>query len=157
MTAMITKGGTGAGAVLSIGSGGAGETFTPILQIKTFQLPEAKWAYDDVTNAGSPSVGPGVLKENLPATVDCGEGNFGGTWLPSDPGQLAVSTAFSTGVPTDFKLQLKPIAGQLVTGNLYTFSGYVQTNPVPDIQADKTATIKLSIKLTTLISVTPGA
>jgi hypothetical protein len=154
---MTTKGGTGAGAVLSIGSGGSAETFTSILQVKTFQLPEAKWAYDDVTNTGSPAVGPGVLKENLPATVDPGEASFGGAWLPSDPGQLAVFASFSTGTPADFKLQLKPIGGQTTTGNLYTFSGYVQALPVPDIQADKVATIKFSIKLTTLITVTAGS
>lgn len=155
-TATGTKGGTGAGAVLSVAPGGSAE-FVPVLQIKTFQLPEGKWKYDAVTNADSPAVGPGVLEENLPATVDAGDASFGGTFLPGDPGAAAMSAAFATQEVKDFKLQLKPIGSQTATGNCYTFSGRVQTNPVPDIQADKSATIKYSIKCTTLITVTQGA
>lgn len=156
VTATATQGGTAAGAILSIKSGGA---FVPILQIKTYNLPEATWGYDDVTNSSSPTVAGGqVVKEYLPTSVDPKEATFSGIFKPSDPGQLAVADAFASGAAVAFTLQLKPIAGQATTGNLYSFTAYVQSMPVPDgLDAEKAAMIKINLKLNTIMTVTPGA
>jgi hypothetical protein len=156
---MTTKAATGKGTVLSIGTPGTGETFTSILQVKTFKLSGQKWTYEDITNMGSPSLGVGTLKESLPTLVDAGELALSGIFLPSDPGQLAAAAAFGTGLLMDFKLQL-PInaaAGQVATGNLYAFSGFVQEQPIPDLQYDKVQSIAISIKLNTPVVTTPGA
>jgi hypothetical protein len=137
----------------------SGATLVPIMQIKTYNLPEAKWKYDTVTNANSPAVGAGnqVLDESLPISVDPGESAFSGVFLPSDPGQLAVAESFATGTATQFTLQLKPIGGQTTTGNLYSWNAFVQTLPMPDgLDAEKIALIKISLKHTTLLTVTQG-
>ena len=152
-----TKGFTGKGTVLSIGSGGTGEQFTAIVQVKTFQFSGQKWSFDDATNAGSPAVGVGVLKESIPSTMDAGDMAIAGIFLPSDPGQLALATAFNAGTLTDFKLQVGLGPGQTVVGNLYTFSGYLQELPAPNIQFDKIIDFKASIKLNTVITVTQGS
>lgn len=155
-TTTATKGGTAAGAILSITSGAE---LVPILQLKTFNLPAAKWKYDTVTNSSSPTVAGGqVIEESVPTSVDPGEASFSGVFLPSDPGQLAVATAFASGAAVPFTLQLKPIAGQVTTGNLYSFTAYVQSMPVPDgLDAEKVALVKINLKLNTIMTVTPGA
>jgi hypothetical protein len=152
-----TKGFTGKGTVLSVGSGGTSETFAPVLQIKTFQFSGQTWKYDDITNASSPQTGVGVLEEALPSTMSGGTLAVSGVFLPSDVGQLALATAFNAGTLTDFKLQLPIANGQTTLGNLYAFSGYVQEFPLPDIQFDKALTIKATIKINTIIAVTLGS
>jgi hypothetical protein len=152
-----TKGYTGKGTVLSVGSGGTSETFLPVLQVKTFQFSGQTWKFDDISNAGSPVAGAGVLEEALPSTMSGGSLAVSGVFLPTDPGQTALATAFNSGTLTDFKLQLPLAPGQTSTGNLYAFSGFVQEFPLPDIQFDKALTIKATIKINTVITVTVGS
>jgi hypothetical protein len=157
MSGTTSKGGTSAGAVLSIM---VGATLTPILQIKEYDLPEAKWKYDTITNSNSPTIGVGnqVLDENAPTVVDPGEASFSGIWLPSDAGQQAVAASFATGTAVEFTLQLKPIAGQTTTGNLYTWMAFVQALPMPSgLSVDKVAQVKISLKMASLIAVTVGS
>jgi hypothetical protein len=47
--------------------------------------------------------------------------------------------------------------GQTTAGNLYAFSGYVQEFPAPDVQFDKVVNFKVTIKLTTVITLTQGS
>lgn len=158
MTTTYSKGYTGRGTVLSMGASPA-SSFTAVAQVKTFQFSNGggKWSYEDITNSGSPAVGPGVLKENIPTEVDPGEFNIGGVVLPSDAGQLMLATAFNAGVLYDFKLQLPLGPGQTTTGNLLTFSGYLEDQALPDVQFDKALTFKATVKLTTLVTVTQGS
>jgi hypothetical protein len=152
-----SKGFTGKGATLLIGTGGTGETFTSIAQVKNPQLSGQTWSFDDITNLQSPAVGPGVLEESIPNKMSPGKLDFDGVFLPGDAGQTALGTAFATGALTDFKLQLPCGPGQTTNGNLYTFSGYVVDYPAPQISFDKTVTFKTSIKLNTTLGFTPGA
>ena len=85
-----------------------------------------------------------------------GRGKEVGVFLPADAGQLALAAAFATGALADFKLQLPIGPAQTTTGNLYAFSGYVQDFPSPDVQFDKTVTFKVTVKLNTVLTVTPG-
>jgi hypothetical protein len=153
---MASKGFIGRGTVCSIGVAGSPETFVPVAQLKTAQFNGQKINFEDITNLDSPIVGITVLKEKLPATAEAGTVQMAGIFLPSDAGQLALQEAYGGGI-TDFKIQLPKGPGQTTTGNLYTFSGYVGEQPLPDVQFDKTITFKANIELTTPISVTPGS
>ena len=180
MSVASTKSGTGAGSILVISATAAtlaapaavpaqpptaftvAPASTPtglaILQLKEFSVPAQKWSYDDVTNTSSPSVGVGVLKESLATMVDPGEFTATGIFLPSDPGIIALQTAFQTGLSNAFQIQLKPIGGQSTTGNVYAFNGFVQENPVPaNIDAGKAVTVKISIKLDSVMTVLTGS
>jgi hypothetical protein len=180
MSVSSTKAGTGAGAVLVINATAAtlavpavapaqpptaftvAPASTPtgiaILQMKDFTMPSQKWSYDDVTNTSSPAVGVGVLKESLATLVDPGEFSCTGVFLPSDPGLLALQTAFTTGLANAFQVQLQPLGGQSTSGNVYAFNAYVQENPIPsNISAEKAVTIKISLKLDSVITTKAGA
>ncbi len=150
-----SKGYIGKGTVFSIGSGGTGETFVAVAQLKTAQFGGQKMNFEDITNLDSASVGATVLKEQMPTTADAGTVALSGIFLPSDAGQTALTTAYN-GALTDFKIQLPKGPLQTTTGNLYTFSGYVSEQPLPDIQFDKVLTFKVTITLTTPITSTPG-
>ena len=120
---MASKGYTGIGAVLSIGSEAAGGTWTPVVigQVKNPQLNGQKWSFDDISNLQSPQVGTGALKESIPSVVDPGELTLDVIFLPADAGQLALSAAFTAGLLRDFQLQLPKGPSQSTAGNLYAF------------------------------------
>ena len=145
-----SKGFIGRGTVVSIGVAGTPETFTPVAQLRTAQFNGQKLNFEDITNLDSPLVNSTVLKEQMPATADAGMLEISGIFLPSDAGQMAVAAAYGAQDPTDFKVQMPKGPGQQ-TGNLYTFSGYVAEQPLPDIQFDKVVTIKFRVQLTTPI------
>jgi hypothetical protein len=175
-----TKSGTGAGSILVINSvaatlaapaaapaqpptaftvaPAATPTGVAVLQLKEFTVPEQSWSYDDITNTSSPAVGVGVLKESLATLVDPGEFSATGIFLPSDPGLIALQTAFQTGLANAFQIQLKPIGGQSTTGNIYAFNAYVAKNPVPsNVDAGKAVTVKISLKLDSVMTVLAGS
>jgi|SRR5215472_11207170 len=157
MAGTATKGFTGKGATFSIGTTPSpASTFTVIAQLKTLAFSGQKWSFDDITCLSSPVVGAGVLEESLPTKVSPGELAIAGVFLPSDAGQPLLLAAFNSGGLNDFKVQLPVGPGQTTTGNLYTFSGYVQDMPTPDIQVDKAINFKATIKLNTLLTLTPG-
>ena len=155
---MATKAFTGKGVILSIGTPGAGETFTPIAQLSNLTLPSVKITYEDITNLSSPSGnGATVLQEFLPTVTNPGELTATGKFLPSDAGYAALMAAWNSGAVADFKVQLPKSPDQTTTGNLYAFSGYIQEQPLPDaIDVTKAITFKLSVKLTTVVTPTPG-
>jgi hypothetical protein len=155
---MATKALTGRGTTLSIGNGASPEVFTAIMQVKTYQFSGQQASYDDITNTGSAVSGTSnvAIEELLPSKVSLGTLALTGVFLPSDAGQTALSTAFTNQTLTDFKLQLPLAPGQTTTGNLYTLSAYIQDFPLPDLQWDKAATFKATLKLMSL-TVTPGS
>jgi hypothetical protein len=152
-----SKGFTGKGTIFSIGVAGSPETFTAVAQVKTPQLSGQKASYDDITNLDSPQSGAAIVEEALPAKMSPGEIALAGIFLPGDAGQTALGSAFASQALTDFKLQLPKAPGQTTSGNLYAFSGYVQDYPAPEVSFDKTVTFKCTIKLNTLLTVTPGS
>lgn len=179
-TPVSSKAGTGAGSLLVISSIPAtlatpaplpsnppvaftiAPATTPtgiaILQLKDLTIPEQKFSYDDITNFQSPAVGIGTQKESVPTVVDPGEMSCTGVFLPSDPGLLALQTAFNTGLANSFQIQLPPIAGQSTTGNIYAFTAFVSSNPVPtNITPDKAQTVKISLKLNSMITILQGS
>ena len=180
MTISSTKAGTGYGALLVISATPAtlaapasyptqppvaltvAPATTPtgiaILQLKEFTVPAQKWTYDDITNTSSPAVGVGVQKESLPTLVDTGEFSATGLWLATDAGLIALQTAFATGLANSFQIQLKPIAGQSTSGNIYAFTAFVSSNPVPmNISVEKAITYKVDLKLDSMMTVLVGS
>lgn len=157
---MSTKGATGTGAALSIGTPGTGETFTSILQVKSISWTQPKLQTEDATCLSSPTLGAATIKEYIPTVIEPGQMTGQAIYLPTDTGLAALTTAFSSGVIHDFKLQLPPNAAwsQTTTGNLYAFSGYVLEQPLPDgIDPQKIVTYKVTIQITTAITVTVGS
>lgn len=153
-----SKGFTGKGVVLSIGSGGESETFTAVLQVKTYSFSGMTAKYDDTTNLNSAAQGAAVLEEGLPATVSPGQLTLSGIFLPVDPGQMSLAAAYLSQALTDFKLQFPIAPGQTTAGNLFAFSGFVQDMPnAVDIDFSKVITFKTTIKLNTAITVTVGS
>jgi len=134
----------GRGSALSIGGitgAGGTETFTLIGEIKTSGISGAQWATEDVTNFQS-----GSDQEFLTTIRDNGTLDIAGNRIAADAGQVAVESAFSSGLKYDFKLVL-PInvqAGQTTTGDTYQFSALVQSR---DISVDTTKAIGWSVKL----------
>jgi hypothetical protein len=55
-------------------------------------------------------------------------------------------------------VQLQPIAGQSTSGNVYEFNAYVSDNPVPsNISAEKAVTVKITLKLDSIMTVLVGS
>lgn len=157
---MATKGAPGTGATLSIGTPGSGETFVTIGQIKNISWTQPKLNTEDSTNLGSATLGQATLKEYLPTVIEPGQMTGQLIYLPGDAGQIALNTAFLSGVIHDFKLQFPALAqfGQTTTGNLYAFSGYVLEQPLPDgIDPQKILTSKITVQITTAVTVTLGS
>jgi hypothetical protein len=179
--ANLSKAGTGAGTLLVISSTAAtvsapapapstpptaltlAPTTTPtgiaILQMKEFSLPSQKLSFDNITNTSSPSTVAGtVTNEFLPTVLDGGEFGVTGIFLPSDPGLVALQTAFYSGLANQFQIQLPKIAGQTTSGNVYEFNAWVQELPVPvSVAADKALNVKLSLKLQGVMTVATGS
>ena len=99
-----------------------------------------------------------MLEENIPTTLDPGEASFTGIMNPADPGFQAVQAAFVSQLPQSWQIQLPPISGQSVSGNVYEFVGWVSSNPLPmSVDASKAITFKLDIKLCSFVTVLTGS
>lgn len=180
MTTTATQAGTGAGALLVISATpatlaapasapasspkpftiapAATPTGVAVLQMKNFTMPSQKYSFDDVTNTSSPTIGVSVLKESMITTLDPGEFSCTGIFLPSDPGLVLLQNAFSSGIAQAFQVQLPPIGGQSTKGNCYAFNAWLSENPIPTtINADKAITVKINLKLNSLMTVAVGS
>jgi hypothetical protein len=121
------------------------------------QFNGVKWALDDVTNAGSPAAGAGVIKEQMPTVLDTGTLEVGGVWLYNDPGQQALITNFNSGALVACVAAVPKGEGQATTGTSFTFSGFVTAPPYPDISFDKGLTWKATIEINTAVTVSYGS
>ena len=129
-----------------------------ILQMKSFTMPSQKYSFDDVTNTNSPAIGVSVVKESIITVLDPGEASFEGVFVPSDPGIVALQSAFATGIAQQFQVQLPPISGQSTVGNVYEFNAWVSENPIPtNISPEKAVLVKITLKLNSLMTVAVGS
>ena len=155
---MATKGSTGKGAILAIGSGGTGETFTSVMQLKQIEISGQTIKFDDLTNLGSTAQGAVTLEEAMPVTASPGQIKISGIFLPTDPGQMSLASAYLSAALTDFKITFPLFPGQTASGMIYAFSGWVQDMPgAVSIDFSKTITFSTTIKLNTPITVTAGS
>jgi len=129
-----------------------------VIALKDYTFPSQKIKFDSITNTSSPLQGLVVLEENIPTTLDPGEASFTGIMNPADPGFQAVQAAFVSQLPQSWQIQLPPISGQSVSGNVYEFVGWVSSNPLPmSVDASKAITFKLDIKLCSFVTVLTGS
>ena len=133
-----------------------------VLQIIEHTIPELKLGFDELTNTSSPSnVAGTVTKETVATSLDPGEYTAMGVFLPSDPGLAAIQTAFLSGLPNQFQIQMPASAawGYTTAGPVYDFNAYVASLPVPtgSITADKKIQVKITLKLTTWMTVKAGS
>jgi len=155
-----TKGATGSGVTVSIGTPGTGETFTTILQIRSISWTQPKLNTEDASCLSSPTLGAATIKEYLPTVIEPGQFSGNAIYLPADAGLAAANAAFLASTIRDFKVQFPPLAqfSQTTTGNLYTFSGFVLEQPLPDgIDVSKILSWKLTVQITTAVTVTVGS
>jgi hypothetical protein len=137
----------------------------PVLYLKEYSIPEQKYAYDKITNLNSPSVlsiyGSGsdaVVEEVLPTVIDPGTFSATGIFDPSDPGLLAIQAAWESGLPNAFQIQLPKIGSQTTTGDTYAFNAFVDTQPnAVNVSVDKAVTVKISLKLNSIMTVAQGS
>ena len=153
-----TKAVTGKGRIFSVQTAaGSPPTLVPVLNMKTYSFSGQSVKFDDVSNLNSPTNGGIIVNEVIPATEEPGTLTLSGIWIPSDPGQTALEAAWTSHALTTFTVQA-PIGGaQTTTGNLYTFTGYLQDNPLPDLDYSKAVTIKFTIKLNSQVVTTQGS
>lgn len=157
---MSTKGAPATGTTLAIGTPGGGETFVVIGQVKSLSWDQPQLKTEDATNLGSPTLGQATIQEYLPTSIEPGKISGSVIYLPGDAGQTALNTAFPTTVIHDFKIQFPPLAqfSQTTTGDLYTFSGFVLIQNLPDgLDAEKIMTAKFTIQLTTAVTRVAGS
>jgi hypothetical protein len=147
-----SKAGIGLGTVLSIGTSGASPTFTPVGEIKNLQQSGRQVATEDVTNMQSSA------REFVPTLLDSGTWDITGSRIGGDAGQQAMESAFAGLVILPFKVQL-PVnanAGQTTTGDLFAFNALVQECNY-DLAVDKANTFSAKLKVSGVITVTPGS
>jgi hypothetical protein len=129
-----SKAQAGRGSQLYIGS-------SPVLvgEVKDVPLNRGKWDFVDVTNFQS-----GSDSEQIPTMRKPGSVTFKGNRVASDTGQLAVETAYQSGVLTPFTVTLPKTASQTVVGDTYTFNAYVAGSDFTDTT---TQAVEFSIEL----------
>jgi hypothetical protein len=154
---MATKAVTGRGTIFSITTAGGSPATVPVLNMKTYAFSGQTLKFDDISNLNSSVNGGVIVDESLPATEDPGTFTATGIWIPSDPGQEALAAAWASHSLNTYTVQA-PIAGaQTTTGNLYTMTGFLQDNPLPDLDYSKAVTIKFTVKLNSAVVTTQGS
>jgi hypothetical protein len=137
---------TGAGTIISIGTAPG----TVIGEASDLPLNRPKWATANVTNfqSGKDAEYIGTVREG--ATV-----NVKGNRVSADAGQVAVETAYQSGLATTFLVTLPKTKLQTSAGDTITFSAIVQSF---DFSVSPTKQVEFSIDLQVSgpSNVTPG-
>lgn len=141
---------SGAGAVLSISSGGTTPTFTVINEVVSASLSGRTSKTADVTNFSSLKV-----SEFIAVIVDSGSIDLKCNYVAADPGQQMLSTAFSALAKTAFTLVLPLAPGQLVGGDKYSFSAIVSDFSF-DVDTEKQIVLSSKLKISGSLDLTPG-
>ncbi|HEY2467985.1 MAG TPA: hypothetical protein VGI45_09085 [Terracidiphilus sp.] len=147
----------GAGATISFSAHSA-NTFQPFAQIQTFTITPPTVSSDEITNLSSPLVGTAVVVERRPTKIDPGKFSATVVYDPSDTSLANVRTFFNAQTIADFKVQLPKGASQSSTGDLYQFTGFFETYPMPSgLTVDKHVEATVGVQLTSTWSFTAGS
>jgi hypothetical protein len=141
---------SGAGSALSVNTG---TVTTPVMtvinEIMSCSLGSRSAKVSDCTNFSS-----GKVSEFLATIVDSGTIDIKASYLAADPGQSALSTAFSSLTKTLFSLQLPPSPAQTV-GDLYKFSAIVSEFSF-DVDMEKQIMLAAKLRISGALNLTPG-
>ena len=146
-----TKGTTGRGGVISLSTDG-GTTFTVINGAKNVSFSGPKSNFDDKTTLSS----PGAVQEFQPTTIDPGTASLQVVWDQTDAGQLLLSAQFYLQTLVTVKVAYPAQTG-LTTGPIKTFSAYVAEDGLPSMDISKTNEYSVQLRITGVITDTPGA
>jgi len=143
-----TKAQIGYGDVVAVSVDG-GTTLTQVMGTSNIQYSGQR--RDMLESTSTTSVGG--YKEYIPALKDPGSFTFDVSFDPSDAGQLAVAAAYDSGVTLTVKHYLKAQTG-FTTGPIYSFSGTVESFPLPGSDTSKITTLSVSIRISGPITTT---
>jgi hypothetical protein len=140
---MATKAQSGLGSLVKIGAVTIGE-------IQSIKQSGCKWDTEEATNLAS------TAKEFVPTIIDWGEFQVSAKRVSTDAGQLAVVAAFGTGASSAFSVTLLKEAGQVTTGDIYTFNGIVTELSIA-VDATKLTPLEFKIKVSGAVTFVEGA
>ena len=147
---MATKSFSGRGGTVSISTDGT--AFIKIGQVKTVKFGQPKSNYTTTTNLDS----PGNVDEFQPTTIDPGTLSLEGVANQQDPGQLLVSALFYAQTLIPVQVQYPPQQG-MTKGLLRTFSAYVSSPGLGDLDVANASMFTTELKISSVITDTPGA
>jgi predicted secreted protein len=145
---MASKSQTGRGSTISVGTVPA-----VIGEIKNIKRSGQEWKREDVTNMST----SGTSTEKLATILEQGTVDVSGNRVSSDAGQVALETAFESGLATNFVITLPKTTLQVTTGDTYTFSAIVVSQLPSDIDITKTIQFNAKLDITGTVVFAVGA
>lgn len=146
---MSSKARNAFGAKLSINT--SGTVWTEVGELTSIKGSGRKADTEEVTNFDS------TAREYIPVIPDPGEMAIEGNWVPDDPGQMALDTAFSTNTLVNFKIEMPKRSTQTTTGDVITFAAYVTELDPIDLAPTKASKLTGKLKVTGSIIFTLGS
>lgn len=149
-----SKAQTGQGTLISVNQGNASPPTWVVIGEPLGAAFNDKNMFDDSTNLQS------VAKEFLATLPDPGVLSVDLNRVGNDAGQLILRADYAANPPTrsGYKvvLPVNTAAGQTVTGDTYSFLGFVESLS-PDVKTDKKIQSKFSIRITGPITFVAGS
>lgn len=131
-----SKAQAGRGSLLSVGA-----TPTPVGEVADVPFNRPEWETVDITNFDS-----GIDEEQLVTIRRSATFSITGNRVSGDAGQVAVESAYQTGILTDFTFALPKTTLQTVSGDTYHFKAYVKGS---NFKASPTAKVEFTLNLQT--------
>ncbi len=125
--------------------------YTELAEVKTISFSGMKADLADVTNMESSN-----FREWLPTLNDSGDLAFTGNLIPNDVTEAALIGFFNNQTLVSWEVVLPATPAYPTSAGTFTFSAYV-SGIDRSIPVDKEASISGKLKITGIISFTPGA
>lgn len=127
--------------------------YAVLSEVKTAQFSGAKADLADVTNFQS-----GNFREWLPTLNDAGELSFGGNLIPNDVTEQALIGFFNNQTLVNWQVVLpaNPAQGFATSLGTFSFKAFV-TSLDYSVPVDKEASISGKLKITGVVTYTPGS
>lgn len=145
-----SKAGIGKGTTLSIGNNADPVVYTAVGEIKSLDQSGRQVATEDVTNMDSGA------REFLPTLLDSGSWRVTGSRIGGDAGQVAMESAFAGLTVSPFQIQLPKTSVQATTGDMFAFDALIEDLNY-SVAVDKSITFTATLKVSGLITTTPGS
>lgn len=143
----------GLGTAISINTGTAGSpTWTQLGEVASMKQTGRKARTADVTNLQSGAA------EFITTLVESGTFQLEGNRVATDPGQIAMESAFASLGVKQFKAVLPKSGSQTTAGDTYTFSGVIEEfASLSEISSQSQIKFMASIKVSNTYTFTAGS
>lgn len=141
---------SGRGSVLQYSTNPPSVAYAILEEIKTIGQSGMKADLADVTNMQSSN-----FREWLPTLNDSGEIAVAGNLIPNDPSEEAVIGFFNNQTRVYWQVVLPASEAHTTSEGTYSFQAFV-TGIDRNVAVDKEATISIKLKITGVITFTPG-